>query len=651
MSPFPLALAPAESPIESPGNDITTPSMPELSPPMTDVVSTAPPAVALPPPPEVISPASLAVAFPPKASQRPLIDTILPVSSPPPPPPPRTTSIGPTPPLSPPAVESSPPPVMQLNFSLPTPPSNTLVPPPIVTSPPPSPPISSTVPPPSLTLGTPSPPPNESSQATSKIRSTAITHIVGISGVTALVLLVFLILCFISHGKRKKHGHLDYKCKSIKDKRYAALSQHFKQKVQLPGPHVIGVLAKPFPQQPLMSSSEDSFSNDSGSECHFSPQAHGTTPLGFSASIFTYKELVAATDGFRNLLGEGGFGYVHKGSLPNGKEIAVKQLKMGSRQGEREFRAEVDTISRVHHKHLVALVGYCIARAKRLLVYEFVPNYTLEFHLHRKGQPIMDWANRLKIAIGSAKGLAYLHEYCNPTIIHRDVKAANILLDSKFEAKVSDFGLAKFFSGTDHHVSHVSTRVVGTFGYLAPEYASSGKVSDKSDVFSYGVMLLELITGRQPINTTESSTSESLVCWARPLLRRAMEDGNFDTLADPRLQRNYNNKEMARMVACAAASVRHSAWLRPQMSQIVRTLEGGISLTDLDEGIRPGHSTICGSFKSLNYDFQQLKEEMNRFNMISATQESSINRYSESTTECGLHQSGSSRNGQKSLER
>ncbi|KAK8706768.1 hypothetical protein V6N13_057844 [Hibiscus sabdariffa] len=302
-----------------------------------------------------------------------------------------------------------------------------------------------------------------------------------------------------------------------------------------------------------------------------------------STGIFTYEELVIATDGFSqsNLIGQGGFGYVYKGRLPTGQDVAVKKLKAGSRQGEREFQAEVETISRVHHKHLVSLVGYCINRAERLLIYEFVPNKTLEFHLHENGQPVILWESRLKIAIGSAKGIAYLHEDCSPTIIHRDIKAANILLDPRFEAKVSDFGLAKIFFDASPSVTHISTRVMGTFGYLAPEYALTGKLTDKSDVYSYGVMLLELITGRRPIIKLESSVNHSLVDWARPLLARALEDKDFETLVDPRLNGAYNNSEMATMVSCAAACIRQSAWLRPRMIQVVRALEDDIPLTVL----------------------------------------------------------------------
>uniref|UniRef100_A0A0E0P1Z2 non-specific serine/threonine protein kinase n=1 Tax=Oryza rufipogon TaxID=4529 RepID=A0A0E0P1Z2_ORYRU len=334
------------------------------------------------------------------------------------------------------------------------------------------------------------------------------------------------------------------------------------------------------------------------------PRAAASTSdaAGMSKGTFTYEQLAAATGGFaeENLVGQGGFGYVHKGVLAGGKAVAVKQLKSGSGQGEREFQAEVDIISRVHHRHLVSLVGYCIAGARRVLVYEFVPNKTLEFHLHGKGLPVMPWPTRLRIALGSAKGLAYLHEDCHPRIIHRDIKSANILLDNNFEAKVADFGLAKLTSDNN---THVSTRVMGTFGYLAPEYASSGKLTEKSDVFSYGVMLLELVTGRRPIDAGAADhpwpasfmEDDSLVEWARPAMARALADGDYGGVADPRLEGSYDAVEMARVVASAAASVRHSAKKRPKMSQIVRALEGDMSLEDLNEGMRPGQSMVFGT--------------------------------------------------------
>ncbi|CAL9084612.1 unnamed protein product [Musa textilis] len=372
------------------------------------------------------------------------------------------------------------------------------------------------------------------------------------------------------------------------------------------------------------------------------PPPSPNVALGFNQSTFTYDELAAATNGFSrdNLLGQGGFGYVYKGVLPNRKEVAVKQLKSGSGQGEREFQAEVEIISRVHHRHLVSLVGYCIAGSQRMLVYEFVPNNTLEHHLHGKGLPTMDWATRLKIAVGSAKGLAYLHEDCHPRIIHRDIKTANILLDNKFEAMVADFGLAKLSSDTN---THVSTRVMGTFGYLAPEYASSGKLTDKSDVFSFGVMLLELITGRRPVDTT-GDMDDSLVDWARPLLARALADENFDELVDPRLENNYDPGEMARMASSAAAAVRHSARRRPRMSQIVRALEGDMSLEHLNEGGKSGQSTFFNS--SSDYDSGSYSSNMRRFRQMALESTEYSNEYSGVTSEYGLNPSESSSSGE-----
>ncbi|EMS54101.1 Proline-rich receptor-like protein kinase PERK8 [Triticum urartu] len=323
--------------------------------------------------------------------------------------------------------------------------------------------------------------------------------------------------------------------------------------------------------------------------------------------FFTYEEMHNITNGFsdQNLLGEGGFGSVYKGCLPEGREVAIKKLKDGSGQGEREFQAEVEIISRVHHRHLVSLVGYCISGDQRLLVYDFVPNDTLHYHLHG-----------------------------HPRIIHRDIKSSNILLDNNFEAQVADFGLARLAMD---FATHVTTRVMGTFGYMAPEYASSGKLTEKSDVFSFGVVLLELITGRKPVDASNPLGDESLVEWviicvpcevvnqptensfrhnpvvtlvykidplwsatfpdphsylqARPLLTQALETGNAGELLDPRLDKNFNEVELFHMIEAAAACIRHSAARRPRMSQVVRALD---SLTDVDltNGVQPGMSEM-----------------------------------------------------------
>ncbi|XP_015064170.1 proline-rich receptor-like protein kinase PERK5 isoform X3 [Solanum pennellii] len=349
---------------------------------------------------------------------------------------------------------------------------------------------------------------------------------------------------------------------------------------------------------------------------------------GFSKSQFTYEELARATSGFSkaNLLGQGGFGYVHKGVLVDGTVVAVKSLKSGSGQGEREFQAEVDIISRVHHRHLVSLVGYCIADRQRMLVYEYVPNKTLEFHLHGKGHRVMDWGTRLKIALGSAKGLAYLHEDCHPKIIHRDIKAANILLEDNFEAKVADFGLAKLSSD---NLTHVSTRVMGTFGYMAPEYASSGKLTDRSDVFSFGIVLLELITGKRPIDPS-NIMEDSLVEWARPLLKTALEEGKYDELVGAPFEGNNVPKELHRLVVCAAASTRHSAKRRPKMTQIMRALDGDSSLEDMSDGA-----------KTDTYDTSAYNADMIKFREMISNQEFNSSEYG-GTSDYGLNPSSSS---------
>ncbi|XP_048234163.1 proline-rich receptor-like protein kinase PERK15 isoform X2 [Ricinus communis] len=262
--------------------------------------------------------------------------------------------------------------------------------------------------------------------------------------------------------------------------------------------------------------------------------------------VFTYQELAAAT---------------------------VKKLKyQDDERKEKEFETEILTISRVRHQHLVMLVGYCIDKADRLLVYEFVPKNSLRTHLHGENRTSLNWPTRMRIALGSAKALAYLHEGCKPKIIHRDIKAENILLDQDFEPKIADFGLAKDFSNS---VSHISTDPKGTFGYLPPEYAFERKLTDKSDVFSFGIVLLELITGRKPVDGKDNDRV-NLAVWVVPQIKQALEDGSYKSLIDPNLLENYDVNEMGRMVSCAAACVYKPAKHRPQMSQIVEALRGNL---------------------------------------------------------------------------
>ncbi|KAF5954865.1 hypothetical protein HYC85_007721 [Camellia sinensis] len=426
---------------------------------------------------------------------------------------PPSSSKSPPPPLS----SSSPPPPSKddSQSQSPPPPSSKKSPPPPSSSnskssppPPPPPPLDSSrnsSPPPPLSHRS-SPSSKSGSSSSSSDQEALIAGVAAGVGLLVIIMIVLLCRC-CKKKKRKPHDQMPYYNHNSLGNRngdyYNGGKNHTNwnntgnvdPSIQMPLPPSSATSQQwsavpPLPP-PQMHNNEmmSTMGFSSGPHQASLPPPHPSLALGFNKSTFTYEELATATGGFakENLLGQGGFGYVHKGVLPNGIQIAVKSLKAGSGQGEREFQAEVDIISRVHHRHLVSLVGYCIADAQRMLVYEFVPNDSLEFHLYGEGRTPMDFPTRLKIALGSAKGFAYLHEDCHPRIIHRDIKAANILIDEHFDAKVADFGLAKLSSD---NYTHVSTRIMGTFGYLAPEYASSGKLTEKSDVYSYGVVTL-----------------------------------------------------------------------------------------------------------------------------------------------------------------
>ncbi|XLU45205.1 probable serine/threonine-protein kinase PBL7 isoform X2 [Arachis duranensis] len=235
-----------------------------------------------------------------------------------------------------------------------------------------------------------------------------------------------------------------------------------------------------------------------------------------AAQTFSFRELATATRHFRAecLLGEGGFGRVYKGRLESINQIvAIKQLDRNGLQGNREFLVEVLMLSLLHHPNLVNLIGYCADGDQRLLVYEYMPLGSLEDHLHdvAPGKERLDWNTRMKIAAGAASGLEYLHDKANPPVIYRDLKCSNILLSEGYHPKLSDFGLAKL--GPVGENTHVSTRVMGTYGYCAPEYAMTGQLTLKSDVYSFGVVLLEIITGRKAIDNSKSAGEQNLVAW------------------------------------------------------------------------------------------------------------------------------------------
>ncbi|KAB2003708.1 hypothetical protein ES319_D11G149700v1 [Gossypium barbadense] len=303
--------------------------------------------------------------------------------------------------------------------------------------------------------------------------------------------------------------------------------------------------------------------------------ADGTKDNGnnnIAVETFTFRELAAATRNFRKecLIGEGGFGRVYKGKLEKtGQVVAVKQLDRNGLQGNREFLVEVLMLSLLHHPNLVNLIGYCSDCDQRLLVYEYMPLGSLDDHLLdiSPSQKPLDWYARMKIARGAAKGLEYLHDKANPPVIYRDLKSANILLDHEYNAKLSDFGLAKL--GPQGDKTHVSSRVMGTYGYCAPEYQRTGQLTVKSDVYGFGVVLLELITGRRAIDTTRPNNEQNLVSWAQPMFK---EPSKFSELADPLLEGNFPARGLQQALAVAAMCLQEEGEVRPLISDVVTAL-------------------------------------------------------------------------------
>ncbi|CAL5398325.1 unnamed protein product [Camellia sinensis] len=310
-----------------------------------------------------------------------------------------------------------------------------------------------------------------------------------------------------------------------------------------------------------------------------------------AAQTFTFRELAAATKNFTPecFLGEGGFGCVYKGRLEStGQAVAVKQLDKNGLQGNREFLVEVLMLSLLHHPNLVSLIGYCADGEQRLLVYEFMPFGSLEDHLHDlpPDKEPLDWNTRMTIAAGAAKGLEYLHDKANPPVIYRDFKSSNILLDERYHPKLSDFGLAKL--GPTGDKSHVSTRVMGTYGYCAPEYAMTGQLTVKSDVYSFGVVFLELITGRKAIDSTLPHGAQNLVSWARPLFN---DRRKFAKLADPRLKGQYPMRALYQALAVASMCIQEQAAARPLIRDVVTAISYLANQAyDPNATAPPGHS-------------------------------------------------------------
>ncbi|KAB1998323.1 hypothetical protein ES319_D12G080900v1 [Gossypium barbadense] len=299
-----------------------------------------------------------------------------------------------------------------------------------------------------------------------------------------------------------------------------------------------------------------------------------------SCRLFSYQELLGATSSFmpENMIGKGGSSHVYKGYLPDGKELAVKIVKP-TEHAIKEFVKEIEIITSLNHKNLISLFGFCFEQNKLLLVYDFLSRGSLEENLHgnKKDGNAFGWQERYKVAVGLAEALDYLHNSCEQPVIHRDVKSSNVLLSNDFEPQLSDFGLASQVSSSASHMTCMD--VAGTFGYLAPEYLMHGKMSDKIDVYAFGIVLLELLTGRKPIDNNRPKGQESLAVWAKPILK----DHDISQLLNPQLGSGCEFHEIERMVLAATLCIRRAPLMRPQISLILKLLLGDLEVTNWAE--------------------------------------------------------------------
>lgn len=306
-----------------------------------------------------------------------------------------------------------------------------------------------------------------------------------------------------------------------------------------------------------------------GAADHAPPAVPEVSHLGWG-HWYTLKELETATGMFsdENVIGEGGYGIVYHGVLENGTQVAVKNLLNNRGQAEKEFKVEVEAIGRVRHKNLVRLLGYCAEGNQRMLVYEYVDNGNLEQWLHGDVGPVspLTWENRMKIILGTAKGLMYLHEELEPKVVHRDVKSSNILLDKHWNAKLSDFGLAKLL-GSER--SYVTTRVMGTFGYVAPEYAGTGMLNETSDIYSFGILIMEIISGRVPVDYNRPPGEVNLVDW----LKTMVSSRNSDGVVDPKIPKKPTSRSVKKALLVALRCVDPDASKRPRIGHVIHMLE------------------------------------------------------------------------------
>ncbi|KAL5552697.1 hypothetical protein UlMin_040098 [Ulmus minor] len=322
------------------------------------------------------------------------------------------------------------------------------------------------------------------------------------------------------------------------------------------------------------------------------------------ACYITLPELEEATNNFAKKIGKGSFGSVYYGRMRDGKEVAVKIMAESSSHGDQQFLTEVALLSRIHHRNLVPLIGYCEEEHQSVLVYEYMHNGTLRDHIHGSTeQKHLDWLVRLQIAEDAAKGLDYLHTGCNPSIIHRDVKTSNILLDINMRAKVSDFGLSR---QAEEDLTHISSVARGTVGYLDPEYYASQQLTEKSDVYSFGVVLLELISGRKPVSEEDYGAEMNIVHWARSLVRK----GDVISIIDPFLAGNVKIESIWRVAEVAIQCVDQRGVSRPKMQEIILAIQDAIKIEKGIDGnakISPSSSKAQSARKTLLTSFLEIE--------------------------------------------
>ncbi|THU50926.1 hypothetical protein C4D60_Mb06t25520 [Musa balbisiana] len=378
--------------------------------------------------------------------------------------------------------------------------------------------------------------------------------------ISAAALLVALLLFLLrrSRARMKRRSPIPTSTKEIAEIPTAAPSEHDKGIKEMKN---AAVAKAEKPSEASCSSSSSSTEKE---------KAEKKENIGWG-QWYTLAELEAATAGFSpgNVIGEGGYGIVYRGVFPDFSVAAVKNLLDNKGQAEKEFKVEVEAIGKVRHKNLVGLIGYCAEGVKRMLVYEYIDNGTLEQWLHGDVGPVspLTWDIRMKIAIGTAKGIAYLHEGLEPKVVHRDIKSSNILLDKQWNPRVSDFGLAKVLGSGS---SFVTTRVMGTFGYVAPEYACTGLLNESNDVYSFGVLLMEIISGRSPVDYSRPVGEVNMVEW----FKRTVQSKREEEVVDPLIEVKPSPRALKRVLLVCLRCIDMDAQKRPKMGQIVHMLEG-----------------------------------------------------------------------------